>query len=138
MSYREKSAWVMAALMAVTGAYYFLIVRAASQALGETAPAAVAIGFVMLAVIGSIAVQVVLALSSPREANAPADERERLVAQRSGNWSGLVLATCAVTALGHFLVRGDGSMLFHLVMGSLIVSQIAEYAFQISLSRRSV
>lgn len=138
MSFREKSAWAMAALMAITGAYYLSIVRAASQALGETAPAAVAIGFVMLVIIGSIIVQVVLALWSPREASAPADERERLVTQRSGNWSGLVLATCAVTALGYFLVRGDGNMLFHLVVGSLIVSQIAEYAFQIFLLRRSI
>jgi len=138
MSFREKSAWVMAALMAVTGLYYFSIVRSASQALGTTAPAAVAIVFVMLVVIGSIIAQVVLALTSPREASSPADERERLVTQRAGHWSGLLLATCAVTALGHFLVRGDGSMLFHLVMGSLIVSQIAEYAFQIALLRRSV
>lgn len=138
MSFREKSAWVMAALMAVAGLYYFSIVRAASQALGVTAPAAVVIAFVMLVVIGSIVAQVVLALASPREASAPADERERRVTQRAGHWSGLVLATCAVTALGHFLFCGDGNMLFHLVMGSLIVSQIAEYAFQIVLLRRSV
>ncbi|MCY7271933.1 MAG: hypothetical protein LH485_07790 [Sphingomonas bacterium] len=138
MSFREKSAWVMAAVMVVTGAFYAIMVRTASQALGTTAPAAVAIGFVMLVVIGSIIVQVVLALSSPREASAPADERERLVTQRAGHWSGLVLAACTVTALGHFLVRGDGNMLFHLVMGSLIVSHIAENAFRISLLRRSV
>ncbi|MCY7279528.1 MAG: hypothetical protein LH610_01275 [Sphingomonas bacterium] len=138
MSFREKSAWVMAAVMVVTGAFYGIMMRTASQALGTTAPAAMAIGFVMLVVIGSIIVQVVLALSSPREASAPADERERLVTQRAGHWSGLVLATCTVTALGHFLLRGDGNMLFHLVMGSLIVSHIAEYAFQISLLRRSV
>ena len=138
MSFREKSAWVMSALMAVTGLYYFSSVRSASQALGTTAPAAVAIVFVMLVVIGSIIAQVVLALISPREASATADERERLVAQRAGHWSGLVLASCAVTALGHFLVRGHGYMLFHLITGSLIVSQIAEYAFQIALLRRSV
>ena len=78
-----------------------------------------------------------LALSSRREANAPADERERLVQQRAGNWSGLVLATGAVLSLGHFMVRADGNMLFHLVMASLIVAQIAEYAFRIFLVRRS-
>ena len=138
MSFREKSAWVMAALMAVTGFYYFFIVRSASQALGATAPAAVVIALVIFVVIGSIIAQVVLALTSLREASAPADERERQVTQRAGHWSGLVLATCAVAALGHFLVHGDGRMLFHLVMGSLIVSQIAEYAIQIVLLRRSV
>lgn len=138
MSFREKSAWVMATLMLVTGVVYIMMVRNASQALGTTAPAAVAIGFVMLVVIGSIIVHVLLAISSPKEAVAPADERERLVTQRAGHLSGFVLAAGAVSALGHFLVHGDGNMLFHLVMGSLIVSQIAEYALQILLTRRSV
>ncbi len=138
MSFREKSAWVMAALMTITGAVYVMMVRNASQALGTTAPAAVAIGFVMLVVIASIIVQLLLAVMSPKEAVAPADEREALVTQRAGHWSGFVLAAGAVSALGHFLVRGDGNMLFHLVMGSLIVSQIAEYALQILLTRRSV
>ena len=138
MSFREKSAWVMAALMVVTGAYYLMTVRDASQALGTTAPAAVAIGFVMLVVIGSIVVQVLLAVMSPKEAAAPADDREALVTQRAGHWSGFVLAAGAVSALGHFLVRGDGNMLFHLVMGSLIVSQFAEYALQILLTRRTI
>jgi hypothetical protein len=137
MSFREKSAWLMAAVMTVAGLYYFQIVRAASQALGETAPPAVAIAFVVVIVVASIVAQIVLALSTPKEANAPADERERLIHQRAGHWSGLVLATCAVVSLGHFMVHGDGNMLFHLVMASLIVAQIAEYGFQILLVRRS-
>ncbi len=137
MSFREKSAWLMALLMTAAGLFYFHIVRESSQALGETAPSWVALAFVFLVVIGSIVAQIVLALSSPKEAIAPADERERLVAQRAGNWSGLVLATGAVSSLGHFMVYSDGNMLFHLVMASLIVAQIAEYAFQIVLVRRS-
>jgi hypothetical protein len=137
MSFREKSAWLMALLMIAAGLYYFHIVSAASRALGETAPPAVAIAYVILVVAGSVVVQIVLALSSGKEANAPADERERLVRQRAGNWSGLVLATLVVASLGHFLVRADGNMLFHLVVASLIVAQVADYAFQILLLRRS-
>jgi hypothetical protein len=135
MSFRERSAWLMAAVMTVAGLYYFQIVRGASQALGETAPPVVA--FVVVIVVASIVAQIVLALSAPKEANAPADERERLIHQRAGHWSGLVLATCAVVSLGHFMVHDDGNMLFHLVMASLIVAQIAEYGFQILLVRRS-
>lgn len=137
MSFREKSAWLMALLMTAAGLYYFHIVRWASQALGETAPPAIVIAFIILVVAGAIVGQIVLALSSRKEANAPTDERERLVQQRAGNWSGLVLATCAVLSLGHFMVNADGNMLFHLVMASLIVAQIAEYAFQIVFVRRS-
>ena len=87
--------------------------------------------------IGSIVVQIILALSSPKEANAPADERERIIQQRAGHWSGIVLATGVVLSLGHYLARGDGNMLFHLAMASLIVAQIAEYAIHILLVRRS-
>jgi hypothetical protein len=137
MSFREKSAWLMTVLMAAAGLYYLDAVRAASRALGETAPPiAVVIGYVVLVVVASVVVQIVLALSSPREAKAPADERERLVEQRAGHWSGIVLAVGTVASLGHFLVRADGNMLFHLVVASLILSQLAEYAFQIALLRR--
>jgi hypothetical protein len=138
MSFREKSAWLMAVLMTAAGLYYLSIVSKASQALGETAPAAVVIAFVILIVAASVIAQIVLALSSPKEAHAAADERERVVQQRASSWSGLVLATGAVASLGHFMVYSDGNMLFHLIMASLIVAQIAEYAFQIVLLRRSV
>lgn len=137
MSFREKSAWVMALLMTGAGLYYWYILAAASQAIGATAPAAIVLGFVILVVIGSIIVQILLALSSPKEANSPADERERRVQLSAGHWSGVVLAIGAVLSLGHYLVRADGNMLFHLVMASLIVAQIAEYAIQIILVRRS-
>lgn len=138
MSFRERSAWVMALLMSATGVYYFLAVSAASRAIGATAPAAVVLGFVFWIVVGSIVVQVLLAVTSPKEANERADERERLIEQRAGNWSGFILASGVVLSLGHYLVRGDGNMLFHLAMGSLIVAQIAEYAFQILLVRRTL
>lgn len=137
MSFREKSAWLMALLMTAAGLYYLHIVSGASKVLGETAPPEIVISFVILIVAGSVVGQIVLALSSPKEANAPADERERLIQERAGHWSGLVLATGAVSSLGYFLAYSDGNMLFHLVMASLIVSQISEYAFEIILVRRS-
>jgi hypothetical protein len=138
MSFREKSAWLMALLMTGAGLYYFHLVRGASQALGETAPPVVVIAFILLVVIGAIVGQTVLALWLRKEAAAPADERERLVQQRAGSWSGLALAAGAVLSLGHFMIWGDGNMLFHLVLASLIVAQIAEYGFQILLFRRNV
>ena len=137
MSFREKSAWLMALVMTTAGFYYLHSVRAASKALGETASPLIVIALVVLIVIGSVVAQVVLAVSSPREANTPADEREQQIQLRSSHWSGFVLATGVVSSLGHFIAYSDGNMLFHLVMGSLIVSQIAEYAFQILLVRRS-
>ena len=138
MGYREKSAWVMALVMAAAGLYYLKLVMAASSHIGATAPPiGILIAYVVLVVVGSVIAQATLAISSPREANAPADERERPALDRAGNWSGYVLAAGAVTSLLHFLAHGDGFLLFHMIMGSLIVSQIAEYVFQILLLRRS-
>jgi hypothetical protein len=129
MSFREKSAWVMAALMTAAGLFYLNLVVGASRDLGGVAPPiGIFIAYTLLVVVGSIVAQ---------EANAPADERESPLLQRAGNWSGVVLGFGAVTSLLTFLVHADGNLLFHMVLGSLIVAQIAEYSFQIALLRRS-
>lgn len=138
MPFREKSAWAMTVLTALAGLYYLNLVVSASRGLGALAPPdGPFVAFVIVVVIGSVAVQIVLAASSPREADAPADEREGPALQRAGNWSGIVLGLGAVGALLHYLRHGNGDLLFHSVLASLIVSQIAEYAFQIVLLRRS-
>jgi hypothetical protein len=138
MSFREKSAWVMAALMSAAGLYYLSLLVGSARALGGAPPPeGIFIAYTCLVIVGSVVAQIGLALASPREANSPADEREAPLLQRAGNWSGIVLGFGAVTSLLYFLVRGDGNLLFHMVLGSLILAQIAEYAFQIALLRRS-
>lgn len=139
MAFREKSAWVMGVLMLAAGLYYLNMVIGVSREVGWIAPPmAIFIPYVILVVIASVAAQTTLAIQSPKEANAIADERERPVIDRAGNWSGIVLGFGAVTSLLHYLSHGNGNLLFHSVMGSLILSVIAEYAFQIILFRRGV
>jgi cytochrome b561 len=135
MSFQVKSAWVMALLLTVAGGVYFVAVRDASQALGTTAPAVVVVSFVLLVVVGSLVTHLVLALASPRQASAPTDERDRQLLYRAGHGSSYVLAIGVMLSLGHYLVHGDGNMLFHLTMASLIAAQIAEYGLQIALDR---
>jgi hypothetical protein len=137
MSFREKSAWLMGALMLGAGAYY---VNMALAVMGETGaaapPIAIFIPFTLLVVIASVVGQTALALLTPREANAPADEREKPLLDRAGRWSGLVLAAGTVTSLLYFFDHQNGVLLFHTIMCSLIVSQIAEYGIQIALIRQ--
>jgi hypothetical protein len=137
MSFREKSAWAMAVLTILAGLYYLNLLVAESRGLGAPAPpAGIFVTYVVIVVIGSVAAQVALAISAPKDANAPADERERPVLQRAGNWSGVVLGLGTVTSLILYLQHGNGDLLFHCVLGSLIVSQVAEYGLQIALFRR--
>ncbi len=135
MSFREKSAWLMLAVMVGTGLYYLSFVPGTA---GAAAPPVEALAaYVVLIVIASVVAQIVLGITDPKGADAPADERERPIIAKAGNWSGLVLGTGAVASLLGFLAHGDGNLLFHSVMGSLIVSSIAEYGFQIALMRRA-
>lgn len=137
-SFREKCACAMAVVLTVAGAYYVSEVIGASAALGETAPPDMhlVLIYVVMIVIASIVVTSVLATSAGKEAGAPADERERLIQHKAGNWAGYVLAVPVVSGLFHYSVNGDGDLLFHLVFLSLLLSQIADYVFQVVLFRR--
>lgn len=139
MSFREKSAWVMASILILGMIWYFEDVVSVSRALGHTAPPIIAfiIAYVLFVAIWSAVIMSIVAGASAREANAPADEREQIIGDKAGNWSGYVLAVPAVGALFHYGVHGDGNMLFHLVFLSLMLSQISEYVFQIILYRRA-
>ena len=140
ISFREKTAWAMAAILIAGGLFYFDKVVHLSRAIEETAPPIIGfvIAYVILIVIASVILMSVLAVSAGKEANAPADEREKIITAKAGNWAGYVLALPALGALWHYSVNMDGNMLFHLIFLSLMLSQISEYVFQIFLYRRGV
>jgi hypothetical protein len=138
MSFREKSAWGMGLVLSAGALFYFNKVVSLSEVLGRTAPPIIGfvIAYVVFIVIASVIVMSVLAGTAGKEADAPADEREKIIADKAGHWSGYVLAVPALGALWHYSVNLDGNMLFHLIFLSLMLSQISEYAFQIFLFRR--
>ena len=140
MSFREKTAWAMGAILIAAGILYFQRVIGLSQALGETSAPNIrfVIGYILLVVIASIIVNSMIAGAASKEAEAPADERERAILDKAGHWSGYVLAVFAVAGLWHYSWLNDGNLLFHIVFGALMLSQIAEYGFQIFLFRRGV
>jgi hypothetical protein len=124
----------MGALMLVTGLLYLQIARS-HWTPGSTEPHDL-VHWVMLVIIGSIVVQIVLAIAARKDAGKPADERERIVLLRAKAWAGYVLAFGAIGGALGYLATGNGDGLFHIVFGSLIVSQVAEYAFQVLFFRR--
>lgn len=138
MSFREKSAWGMGLILSAGAVSYFGKVMSLSEALGRTAPPIIGfvIAYVVFIVIASVIVMSVLAGMAGKEADAPADEREKIIADKAGNWSGYVLAVPALGGLWHYSVHLDGNLLFHLIFLSLMLSQISEYVFQIFLYRR--
>ncbi|MCF6328390.1 MAG: hypothetical protein L3J02_01130 [Henriciella sp.] len=138
MSFHEKTAWVMGIVMIVAGAYYFNLVARASSALGGVSPPVIGfvIAYIVFVVIASIIAMSALGIANHREANAPADEREKRALDKAGHWSGYVMAFGVISGLMHYSVKQDGNMLFHIAFGSLMLSQISEYMLQILFFRR--
>ena len=140
MTFTEKSAWVMIAALIVSGGIYLSALILQSQALGQTAPPNIGILAISVIIIIAIAIfgHAVAALGNPFEANEPEDERDRIVAWRSGNLSGYVLGFGAMTGLFHYAFLNDGNLLFHTIIIALWISQLMEYALMLFFYRRGV
>ncbi len=146
MSFREKSAWVMIVALLIAGANYVVDVLRASLALGHIAPPSGGLVLAYIIVLAILAVfgETILALISPKEAQAGADERDRLVAARAGQVFGVVLAVAVVSLLGSYVLGPhggtvmNGDALFQGLLVAMMVAQITEYAAQIWFYRRGV
>ncbi len=137
MPFHEKSAWIMTTALLGTSGMYFAVIVSLSNKLGQLAPPLLpliviyTVALIVIAVVGHL----LIALFSPKDANAPLDERERLIHQRAGHWSGLVIGAGVIFSLALYLFTYNGHLLFYAVFASLIVSTIVEYACQIVLYR---
>lgn len=135
MPFREKSAWVMAGIIVLTAVLYAVMIAPLP---GAVPPLPVVIGVIVVLAILSVLGQVAIAIFAPRDANAAADERDRRVADKAGNLSGIVLAVGVVLAMGTYLMGHGGNFMFHAVFISLIAAQFTEYALTIWFYRRGV
>jgi uncharacterized membrane protein (DUF485 family) len=137
MSFQQKSAWIMSFALVVGGLYYFGAVSNMSQAIGHLAPPNMpaVVTYTVLLVVIAVVGHIVIAAASPKEADAPLDERERKIFHWAGNVSSYVLGIGVIWSLGFYLFRHDGDVLFYSVFASLMLCQLAEYLIQIALYR---
>ncbi|WP_084397802.1 hypothetical protein [Henriciella aquimarina] len=140
MSFHEKSAWVMGAVLLIAAAWYFRTVAAASAALGEVAPPLLplVVGYIVLIIVLSIIAHILVAVTKPSEADDTLDERDRIIASRAGSFGGVLLGVGVLTGLGGYLFDYDGNKLFHIAFGAMMVAQLGEYAAKIWYYRRGV
>lgn len=137
MSFRERSAWVMALVTGLGGLWYLNKLVALAMTMDTTpAPLGLLLRYVIIIVIASIVAQVALAVMAPGDAEAPADERERRVMARAGAQAGNVLAFGVLISMGWFLFERDGNLLFHMAFFSLMAAQIVDYLLQAVRLRR--
>ena len=140
MPFHEKSAWIMIASLLLGGLLYFSAVLSgwsdANQLVSPKVP--LIVGYTVCLTIIAVVGHIIIAVLAPRDANAPADERERLIFSRAGHFSSYLLATAIVLSLALYLVTGSGDLLFYCVFASLMLGQITEYVLQVIFYRTSL
>ncbi len=129
MPFREKLAWISAgSMLAVYGGYFAWVWRVKG----------VHLGVLVLAIVALVAVQVALTVvavvAAPKEAQAPLDERERLIALRATRFAYSGLATgvamaCLFGAISPAMVFNTNALLFILVAAEVMRCgcQIVQY-----------
>jgi len=133
MSFREKSAWISALSMSVIYGSYFWSVKHAGPRTGGFR-----FGGLLETIIALVFVQVVLtvavAIFSPKEAQAPRDERDKLIELRAMRFAYAGLATgiafaCFFGAFNPPILFGTNALLFILVTAEIMRSacQIVQY-----------
>ncbi len=139
LSFKEKSTWISLIIMLVVWGYYFNEIR---LTLGDGVVERIetivmfVVALVILVVL-NIAGHIIIAVGSPREANEPEDERDRLILQRAGNISGSVLGVAVIIIAGAGMFQKYSSVLMaHMLLLALIISQITEDALRLYYYRR--
>lgn len=139
MSFEEKSVWVslLATLLVFTGYFSRSFEGLAAGTLDKSAVVVMFVAAVIALIVLEIALHIVIAIFSSKDAAGRKDERDRLFAMKAGNISGHVLGfgvlVIAVQALIHDY---DALWSANLLLFAVFVSQIASYALQLFYYRR--
>lgn len=139
MSFREKSAWIALLTHAVVfGAYFFLLWQAWDDVYARGLAIGLTIGAVVALIIISIVLATVAAIFSPKEANAPPDERETLIDLKAERIASYTLAVGVVVLIGALLMNWNGVLVAVLLQAALVISELTKASAQIVYFRRGV
>lgn len=137
MSFREKSAWIaLATYGLVFGGYFFALWRSWDESTARGLTIGLTIGAVVMLVIVAVALNTVLAIFSPKEANAPADERETLIDLKAERIASYTLAVGVVGLIGALLAGWNGILVAVLLQASLVAAELVKATAQIVFFRR--
>jgi hypothetical protein len=139
MSFREKSTWVLLALTLVVYGWYFATTL--GEALGSATPPVVdnvrLFGTVVVMVVLSIVAHIVIAILSPKEADA-ADERDRLIELRGDQRGGFLMTVALFSTMGLAMTGASVFWIAHGALAGLVVSELVKAVSKLIDYRRGV
>ena len=134
MSFREKSAWItLVSVLACFGVYFFELVAGRVGALAS-------LHLLLFAVAGLVVLQIALtaiaAATTPKDARAPADERERLIQWRSHTIGYYVLTVLALLLFVPIHFGHSALDMANFALLAVVISTLAVAVAQIVMFRR--
>jgi uncharacterized membrane protein len=138
MAFKEKIAWVSLATMIVAYGVYFAMLASAAR----TGPPPVVHMLVLFAgvtvaqVIVIAIVTAVLAVLAHRDANAPADERDRAIGRRAANIAYYVLMVGMILVGVVMPFSEPGWKIINAALGALVIAEAMRYGLVILSYRR--
>jgi hypothetical protein len=132
MSFREKSAWIaFLAYGGVFGAYFVVLWQAWDPAYGQGLSIGLLVSAMFAFVIIVTALTIVAALINPKAANAPADERERLIDLKSERAASYTLSTGVLLTMAGLLLGFNGFLIANVLLAGLVAAELVKAGWQI-------
>ena len=136
MSFREKSAWISLISILVVSGFFFLHVP---WTVSPSASAALVHGMmycILALVIIEVVAHIVVAIRAPEDAQAPKDERERLIDLRATRVSHYVYVIGSLLALTLIHCGANAPGLGFAVLFAFVIGQVVKHAARIVFHRR--
>ena len=138
LSFREQSAWIsLLAYTALYGYYFVTLFRAiAAGRAGTFAYSQLLVRVMFLLVVVEVLLQVAISLRSPKEATAPADEREREIGLKATSIAFHVVMVGAATICAAIAL---GAPAFYTTNGlflAIVLAEVARNTSQVVYFRR--
>ncbi|WP_066662365.1 MULTISPECIES: hypothetical protein [unclassified Sphingomonas] len=127
MAFREKIAWVaFVSTVLIWGAFFIILAFVPHQARGLAMLGPFIVATVAQAAV-MIAAATIWAISAPRDANAPADERDRAIGLRATRlaYLTLILGVVAVIIWLHFGLHGPDTVFA--LAGAFILAEAVRF-----------
>ncbi len=144
VSYEEKTAWItLIGMLVGYGAYAVAAQQMWAAGIDELPAYAplftiTVMGLVVFMVAAHIVTAIVTGIATGEHDIDRSDERDRLIAQRAEARTGWILAVGVLAALAAMVLMVNNVLVAHILLGSLVLSEVVKTALQLVAYRRGV
>lgn len=139
MSFQEKSAWAMFAIMLTVYGWYFAVLfgRLSDEGVAELAYRGMLLATVLALGFLAIGSHIVLAVINPKDAET-ADVRDREINRFGEYVGGYVLGAAAFFALVMAALETDHFWIANVILAGMVLSELVSLGTRLVLYRRGI